>query len=95
MDLWSIAFFAPHFVYEKTETKKAMGAWKPPMALTFRSNVYDRTGQTSLMFAQHHQLPCIVLKKCSTQILFFNVGFFLTNLRGTCQVFFELWLSGL
>ena len=38
MDFLSIAFFELNFVYEETETKKAMGAWKPPMAFAFMSN---------------------------------------------------------
>jgi hypothetical protein len=76
MDFLSIAFFELNFVYEKTETKKAMGAWKPPMAFVFNSNNYSSTGQASFMFAQHHQLPCVILKIISTQILCFNVGFF-------------------
>jgi len=66
-----------------------MGAWKPPMAFAFKSNNHSSTGQASFMFTQRHQLPCLVLKKCSTQILFFDVGFFLTNLRGTCQGIFK------
>jgi hypothetical protein len=57
MDNLSIAFFEPNFVYEKTETKKAMGDWKPPMAFAFKSNNYSSTGQTSFMSVQHHQLP--------------------------------------
>jgi len=57
MDLFSIAFFELNLVYEKTETKKAMGAWKPPMAFAFKSNRYSSAGQASSMFAQHHQLP--------------------------------------
>jgi hypothetical protein len=85
MDFSSIAFFELNLVYEETETKKAMGAWKPPMAFAFKSNHYSSTGQASFMFAQHHQFPSINLKIISTQILFFNVGFFLTNLRRTCQ----------
>ncbi len=99
MDFWSIAFFDLNFVYEETETKKAMGAWKPPMAFAFISNDYSSTGQASFMSAQRHQLPFVVLNKCSTQILFFNVGFFLTNLRGTCQegseICSKIWLSRL
>jgi len=58
-----------------------MGDWKPPMAFAFNSNNYSSTGQASFMFAQHHQLPCVDLKIISTQILFFNVGFFVTNLH--------------
>jgi hypothetical protein len=61
------------------ETKKAMGAWKPPMAFVFNSNNHSSTGQASFMSAQHHQLPCVVLKRCSTLILFSNVGFFITD----------------
>ena len=76
MDELSIAFFEPNLVYEEAETKKAMGAWKPPMAFALMSNHYSSTGQASFMFAQHHQLPCVILKIISTQTLFFNVGFF-------------------
>ena len=36
-----------------------MGAWKPPMAFTFDSNAYTDAGQTSSMFSQHHQFPCV------------------------------------
>jgi hypothetical protein len=81
MDYLSIAFFDLNFVYEETETKKAMGAWKPPMAFAFKSNRYSSTGQASLMFAQHHQLPCVTLKVISTQTLFPNVGLFITDFR--------------
>jgi hypothetical protein len=49
-----------------TETKKAMGAWKPPMAFAFKSNNHSSTGQASFMFAQHHQLPCLILNIFST-----------------------------
>jgi len=52
------------------------------MAFAFMSNNYSSTGQASFMFAQHHQLPCVSLKiisAISAQILFFNVGFFVTN----------------
>jgi hypothetical protein len=80
MDFLSIAFFELNFVYEKTETKKAMGAWKPPMAFAFKSNHYSSTGQASLMFAQHHQLPCVILKISFTLILLsINIEFYLTN----------------
>jgi len=96
MDCLSIAFFEPNFVYEKTETKKAMGAWKPPMAFAFKSNNYSSTGQASFMFAQHHQLPCVVLRVFFTAVLFpINIDLYLTNPSTPCQVFFELWLSGL
>jgi len=70
MDFLSIAFFELNFVYEKTETKKAMGAWKPPMAFAFKSNHYSSTGQASFMFAQRHQLPLWILEIFSTQNLF-------------------------
>jgi hypothetical protein len=66
MDNLSIAFFDLNLVYEETETKKAMGAWKPPMAFAFKSNNHSSTGQASIMFAQHHQLPCSILKIFST-----------------------------
>jgi len=59
------------------------------MAFAFMSNDYSSTGQASFMFAQHHQLPCVTLKIISTQILFFNVGFFVTNPRSICQEIFE------
>ena len=96
MDFLSIAFFELIFVYEKTETKKAMGAWKPPMAFVFKSNHYSSTGQASFMFAQHHQLPCVTLKTFFTVVLFsINIDLYLTNPLTPCQVFFELWLSGL
>ncbi len=89
----SIAFFEPHFVYEKTETKKAMGAWKPPMAFAFNSNHYSSTGQASFMFAQHHQLPCVILKICFILILFsVNIDLYLTDPLTPCQVFFEAHL---
>jgi hypothetical protein len=94
MDFLSIAFFELNLVYEETETKKAMGAWKPPMAFAFKSNHYSSTGQASFMFAQRHQLPRLVLKIFSTQILFFNIGFFLTNPRCICQGGLKLWLPG-
>jgi hypothetical protein len=70
MDYLSIAFLELNFVYEETETKKAMGAWKPPMAFAFMSNDYSSTGQASIMFAQHHQLPCVTLKTFFTPVLF-------------------------
>jgi hypothetical protein len=76
MEFLSIAFFISILLPVMRQNKKAMGAWKPPMAFAFMSNHYSSTGQASFMFAQHHQLPCLVLIKCSTQILFFNVGFF-------------------
>jgi hypothetical protein len=57
------SLFRTESAYELAETKKAMGAWKPPMALTSHSNVYDGTRQTSpSMFCHHHQLPCLILK---------------------------------
>ncbi|OGP93388.1 MAG: hypothetical protein A2157_17990 [Deltaproteobacteria bacterium RBG_16_47_11] len=94
MDFLSIAFLELNFVYEKTETKKAMGAWKPPMAFAFKSNHYSSTGQASFMFAQHHQLPCVNLRVFFTAVLFsINTRFYLTNPFTPCQVFFELWLS--
>jgi len=50
------SLFGTESAYEEAETKKAMGDWKPPMALTSNSNAYDGTGQTSLfMFCHHHQ----------------------------------------
>ena len=87
MDNSSIAFSELNFVYEETETKKAMGAWKPPMAFAFKLRYYSSTGQASFMFAQHHQLPCVALIKYFTQTFFLNVGLFITNFRRTCQVF--------
>jgi len=80
MDFLSIAFFELNFVYEETETKKAMGAWKPPMAFAFMSNHYSSTGQASFMFSQHHQLPCVILKIIFPQTSF-SMLFFLTNLH--------------
>ena len=57
---------------EKAEIKKAMGARKPPMALTFNLCLYNHSGQTSLsMFAQHHQL--LILEKCFTCLLFIQI----------------------
>ena len=47
---------------KQAETKKAMGDLEAAHGLHFNSNVYDSTGHTSLsMFAQHHQLPLIIL----------------------------------
>jgi hypothetical protein len=46
-----------------------MGAWKPPMAFVFNLNSYSSTGQASLMFAQHHQLHCVILKTFFTAVL--------------------------
>jgi len=61
------SLFRTESAYEEAETKKAMGDWKPPMALTSNSNVYDGIGQTSpSMFCHHHQLPCLILKIFST-----------------------------
>ncbi len=66
-----------------------MGVWKPPMAFTFNSNAYSSTGQASFsMFAQHHQLPCVILITLSIPILFSKFKYYLTNSRGTCQVLF-------
>jgi hypothetical protein len=76
MDYLSIAFFVSILLPATRQIKKAMGAWKPPMAFIFNLNNYSSTGQASFMFTQHHQLPCVNLKIISTQILFFNVGFF-------------------
>jgi hypothetical protein len=92
MDFLSIAFFELNFVSEETETKKGHGSLEAAHGLRFhvKSFHYSSTGQASFMFAQHHQLPCVVLIKCSTQILFFNVGFFITNFRWTCQVVFKI-----
>jgi hypothetical protein len=57
-------FFHSPFLYTlpKTEIKKAMGAWKPPMALTSNLNIHANAGQTSSMFSQHHQFPCAIFK---------------------------------
>jgi hypothetical protein len=67
-----------------------MGAWKPPMAVVFNSNDYSSTGQASLMFAQHHQLPCVALKTFFTAVLFsIEIDVYLTNPLTPCQVFFE------
>jgi hypothetical protein len=95
MDFLSIAFFELNFVYEKTETKKAMGAWKPPMAFAFKSKNHSSTGQASFMFAQHHQLPCVTLKVFFTSILFsINIDLYLTNPLSPCQVFFDFGYQG-
>jgi len=90
MDYLSIAFYELNLVYEETETKKAMGAWKPPMAFAFKSNHYSSTGQASFsMFAQHHQLPCVNLRVFFTAVLFsINIVLYLTNPPAPCQVFF-------
>jgi hypothetical protein len=94
MDYLSIAFFDLNFVYEETETKKAMGAWKPPMAFAFKSNRYSSTGQASFMFAQHHQLPCVTLRTFFTVVFFgINIYFYLTNPSTLCQVFFETQIA--
>jgi hypothetical protein len=60
------SLFRTESAYEETETKKAMGDWKPPMALTSHSNDYVGTRQTSpSIFCHHHQLPFLILKTIS------------------------------
>jgi hypothetical protein len=49
------SLFRAESAYEEAETKKAMGDWKPPMAVIFNSNIHDGTGQTSLSMFCHHQ----------------------------------------
>jgi len=66
MDYSSIAFFVSILMPATRQIKKAMGAWKPPMAFAFKSNNHSSTGQASFMSAQHHQLPCLILKKIFT-----------------------------
>src|SRR4030042_218346 len=86
------SLFRTESAYEEAETKKAMGDWKPPMALIFNSYSYDGIGQTSLsMFAQHHQLPCFV--KLSIRSSSNQIRCYLTNSSLTCQVFFEHWFN--
>jgi hypothetical protein len=66
----SIALSKIDLPSQEAETKKAMGAWKPPMAFVFNSNHYSSTGQASFMFAQHHQLPWVTLKPFFIVVLF-------------------------
>jgi hypothetical protein len=87
----SIALSKIDLPVRRQKQKKAMGAWKPPMAFAFISNDYSSTGQASFMSAQHHQLPCITLKTFLTAVLFWiNIESYLTNPSTPCQVFFEL-----
>jgi hypothetical protein len=88
--LWvsAIAFSGFDLPIQEAEIKKAMGAWKPPMAFVFNSNNYSSTGQASFMFAQRHQFPCVVLKTFFTAVLFsIDIHSYLTNPPTPCQVF--------
>jgi len=65
--------------------KRAMGDWKPPMALMFNSTVHHGIGQTSLsMFYQHHQLLCLIPRILSTQVLSVRYGL-LSNRLPRCK----------
>jgi hypothetical protein len=86
----SIALSKIDLPVRRQKQKKAMGAWKPPMAFAFISNDYSSTGQASFMFAQHHQLPCVNLKTFFTVVLsWINTFFYLTNTQDICQGGFE------
>jgi hypothetical protein len=72
----SIAFFRYILSFNKAETKKAMGAWKPPMAFNFNSNDYTNAGQTSSMSSQHHQFLCVTFKIFLIWILSLKLNIF-------------------
>jgi hypothetical protein len=69
MEYSSIAFSKIDLPVRRQKQKRP---WELEAAhgLRFNSNNYSSTGQASIMFAQHHQLPCVTLKTFSTAVLF-------------------------
>jgi hypothetical protein len=88
--LWSesIAFSEPNLPKNRQEQKKAMGAWKPPMAFILNSIFYNGTGQTStILLSQYHQLPFPILEILPIWPSSLRSGEYLTNFQTLVKVF--------
>jgi hypothetical protein len=78
-----------HFICKRSRNKKAMGAWKPPMAFLFNSNTYSGVGQTpSSFFTQHHQFIFFKNIIFSLSVNGFKIIHFLTNEKRFVKKFF-------